>query len=113
MQVLNALIILRAKHFTTKVVSVLVFITPTTKTELQTKLLTGFSMIALPNLLWVQEIAPKVRLLTKIQKRMTNKRFLQIQNLRSYTIMAYQPNIPDTLRISKDRMVVFNGKILS
>ena len=44
---------------------------------------------------------------------MTNKRFLQIQNLRSYTITAYQPNVTDTLRISKDRMVVFNGKILS
>ena len=41
---------------------------------------------------------------------MTNKRFKRIQDLRSYTIMAYEPNIPDTLRISKDRMVVFNGR---
>lgn len=40
---------------------------------------------------------------------MTYKRFKRIQNLRSYTIMAYQPNVTDTLRISKDRMVVFNG----
>ena len=40
---------------------------------------------------------------------MTYKRFKRIQALRSYTIMRYEPNVPDTLRISKDRMVVFNG----
>ena len=40
---------------------------------------------------------------------MTYKRFKRIHNLRSYTIMAYQPNVPNTLRISKFRMVVFFG----
>ena len=39
---------------------------------------------------------------------MTIKRFTQIQNRRSYTIAPYEPNCPDTLRISKDKMVVFN-----
>ena len=39
---------------------------------------------------------------------MTNKRFIQIQNKRSYTIAPYQQGVADTLRISRDKMVVFN-----
>lgn len=39
---------------------------------------------------------------------MTSKRFKRIQALRSYTIMPYQPNVPETLRISRDKMIVFN-----
>lgn len=40
---------------------------------------------------------------------MTIKRFNQIKNGRSYTIMQFIPNIKNTLRISKESMVVFNG----
>lgn len=39
---------------------------------------------------------------------MTNKRFNQIQRGRSYTITDYTPNTANTLRISKDKMIVFN-----
>jgi len=39
---------------------------------------------------------------------MTTKRFNRIANHRSYTICKYEPNVKDTLRISKDKMVVFN-----
>lgn len=39
---------------------------------------------------------------------MTYKRFHRIMNGRSYTTTTYQPNVPDTLRISRDKMIVFN-----
>ena len=39
---------------------------------------------------------------------MTYKRFSRIQNGRSYTITNYVPNTKDSLRISKEKMVVFN-----
>lgn len=38
---------------------------------------------------------------------MTYKRFHQISKGRSYTIMPFQENVPDTLRISKEKMIVF------
>lgn len=38
---------------------------------------------------------------------MTKKRFFQITKGRSYTIMPFQENVPDTLRISKEKMIVF------
>lgn len=39
---------------------------------------------------------------------MTTKRFLKITKGRSYTIAPFLPNVDDTLRISKDWMIVFN-----
>jgi len=38
---------------------------------------------------------------------MTNKRFFDIAKGRSYTICDFQENMPDTLRISKEKMIVF------
>jgi hypothetical protein len=38
---------------------------------------------------------------------MTYKRFHQITKGRSYTIMPFKENVPDTLRISKEKMIVF------
>ena len=40
---------------------------------------------------------------------MTNKRFSKIAKGRSYTITAFCANVPDTLRISKEKMIVFNN----
>ena len=39
---------------------------------------------------------------------MTYKRFHRIMNGRSYTIMPYKPGVKDSLRISRDKMIVFN-----
>ena len=38
---------------------------------------------------------------------MTEKRFRKIAKGRSYTITPFKENVPDTLRISKEKMIVF------
>lgn len=38
---------------------------------------------------------------------MTDKRFRRITKGRSYTIMPFKENVSDTLRISKETMIVF------
>ena len=40
---------------------------------------------------------------------MTNKRSIQISKGRSYTITAFSGNVANTLRISKEKMIVFNS----
>lgn len=38
---------------------------------------------------------------------MTKERFIRITKGRSYTVMPYKEGVKDTLRISKDKMIVF------